>query len=161
MARIKSVWPGMGEVFYIRLLLFHKPARSFEELRTIDGTLHDTFEGASRAAGLLQDANEGWLAMEDAIAEYRSPSQLRFLFAKLIDEGAPAVDLWGRFCDALALDYAGNTYAPIDPQLRTWALKRALQSIEEILNETGKRKYSCSPPNFWESPPYVNVPRPM
>ena len=23
------------------------------------------------------------------------------------------------------------------------------------------RKYSCSPPNFWESPPYVNVPRPM
>ena len=26
---------------------------------------------------------------------------------------------------------------------------------------SGLGKYSCSLPNFWESPPYVNVPHPM
>jgi hypothetical protein len=137
-ARIKSVRPGMGEVFYIRLLLFHKPARSFEELRTVSGSFHDTFEGAARAAGLLQGDDEGRLAMEDAIAEYRSPSQLRFLFAKLITEGAPAIDLWERFRNEMALDYAGNMYDHVDPQLRTWALEQALRNINEILRESGK-----------------------
>ena len=105
--------------------MFHKPARSFEELRTVNGSFHDTFEGAARAAGLLQGDDEGRLAMEDAIAEYRSPSQLRFLFVKLIAEGAPAIDLWERFRNEMALDYAGNIYDNLDPQLRTWALEQA------------------------------------
>jgi hypothetical protein len=128
----------MGEVFYIRLLLLHHAARSFDELRTIGAVMHDTFQHAAQAAGLIEEDDEARLAMEDAIAEYKSPAQLRFLFVLLIVEGAPAVDLWDRFADRLALDYAGNTFEALPNRLLLNARKRALEDIERLLGEHGK-----------------------
>jgi hypothetical protein len=107
-ARIQSVRPGHGEVFYICSLLFHHPARSFEALRTVNGHTYPTFQHAAQAAGLFEEANEGLLAMEDAISQYKSPAQLRFLFVMLMLEGSPAVDIWDRFADDLSLDFGGN-----------------------------------------------------
>lgn len=137
-ARIRPVRPGMGKVFYIRLLLLHHAARSFDKLRTIGGVLFETFQRAAQAAGLLEEEDEARLAMEDAIAEYKSPAQLRFLFTLLIVEGAPAVDLWDRFADSLALDYAGNTFQELPDRLLTNARKHALEDIENLLGEHGK-----------------------
>jgi hypothetical protein len=76
--RLRTVRPGHGDAFYLRLLLLHHSARSFEQLRTINGTQHESFQHAARAAGLLEDEEEGKLAMEDAIANYQLVSQLRF-----------------------------------------------------------------------------------
>jgi hypothetical protein len=137
-ARVRSVRPGLGEVFYLRLLLLHHPARSFEQLRSIDGTLYDTFQEAALAASLLEQDDEGHLAMEDAIAEFKSPSQLRFLFVLLIVEGAGAFDLWELFKDDLARDFLGNTLAPLPPLIRAHALDRALENINHLLGEHGK-----------------------
>ena len=128
----------MGEVFYIRLLLLHHVARSFEDLRTICGTMYDTFQHAAQAAGLLEEEDEACLAMEYAIASFKSPAQLQFLFSLLILEGAPAVDLWDRFADNLALDYAGNTFQDLPDHLRINACKCALEDIERLLGEHGK-----------------------
>jgi hypothetical protein len=85
------------------------------ELCTIHGTAYDTFQQAAQAAGLFQEAEEGLLAMGDAIAQYNSPNQLRFLFCLLILEGLHAVPLWSRFADDLARDFGGNTFGHIAP----------------------------------------------
>ena len=132
-ARLQSVRPGVGEAFYIRALLFHHPARSFDDLRTIGDVVHDTFQSAAQAAGLFEDANEGRFAMEDAILQYKSPSQLRFLFVMLILEGSPALELWNNFADDLSRDYGGNVDGPISDT----AKQLALQRIELLLQERG------------------------
>lgn len=137
-ARLRTVRPGLGEVFYIRLLLLHHAARSYEDLRTINGVTYTTFQHAAQAAGLLQEDEEGRLAMEDAIAEYKSASQLRFLFVLLITEGASAVELWDRFKDNLSLDYLGNTFSERPVLITQYAHNRALEDIDCLLGEHGK-----------------------
>ena len=57
-ARIHLKTVDQGDVFYLRLLLHHKPARSFLDLRTVDGTVHETFESAARKLGLLSGDEE-------------------------------------------------------------------------------------------------------
>ena len=44
------------------------------------------------------------------------------------------------------------------PNLRSYLAPSKKVALEHHAN---LRMYSCSPPNFWESLPYVNVPRPM
>lgn len=134
-ARIKPVRPGFGEVFYIRMLLRYHAARSFNELKTINGVCYETHQQATRAAGLLEEQNEGRLAMEDAIMEYKSAAQLRFLFVMLILEGSPAMDLWDRFKDNMALDYANNRFDEQTEWVHTQARERALEDIERLLGE--------------------------
>jgi hypothetical protein len=136
----------MGDVFYLRLLLFHHPGRSYEDLHTVQGSLYSTFQAAAQAAGLLKDTNEGLLAMEDAIADYKSATQLRFLFVLLVVEGAPALDLWLRFCDNLSLDFAGNTLQPLEDRFRTHSHNRALAAIDLLLQEHGSSCTQCGLP---------------
>jgi hypothetical protein len=48
-----------GECYYLRILLnCVKGATSYEYLRTVDGTKHNTFKDACIAMGLLVDDNE-------------------------------------------------------------------------------------------------------
>lgn len=132
-SRIQTVRPGHGEVFYIRMLLFHQAARSFDDLRTVDGILHDTFQSAAHACGLLEHNNEGELVLEDAIADGRAPFQLRFLFVLLIREGAPGLPLWQRFSHQLSSDYSddGSFFQPAE--------ELALDDIQRLLLEYGCR----------------------
>jgi hypothetical protein len=57
----------LGECYYLRMLLnCIKGATSYEHLRTMDGTKHDTFKDACIAMGLLVDDNEWHQALEEA-----------------------------------------------------------------------------------------------
>jgi hypothetical protein len=56
-----------GECYYLQMLLnCIKGATSYEHLRTMDGTKHDTFKDACIAMGLLVDDNEWHQALEEA-----------------------------------------------------------------------------------------------
>ncbi|KAG3112202.1 hypothetical protein PI125_g8409 [Phytophthora idaei] len=57
--RMVSVPPNDPERFYLRIQLCNvrEPA-SFEELRTVDGTVCETFQEAAQARGLLEDDEE-------------------------------------------------------------------------------------------------------
>jgi hypothetical protein len=48
------------------LLNYVKGATSYEHLRTVDGTKHDTFKDACIIMGLLEDDNEWHQALEEA-----------------------------------------------------------------------------------------------
>jgi len=54
-----------GEHYYLRMLLnCVKGATSYEHLRTVDGTKHDTFKDACITMGLLTNDNEWRQALE-------------------------------------------------------------------------------------------------
>ena len=55
-----------GELFFLRLLLLKFPARSYADLRLVDGVSYATFQEAARAHGLVADDSEYLLAMQDA-----------------------------------------------------------------------------------------------
>ena len=82
--RIYQVQPSDPQRFALRLLLLHRTGvTSFEDLRTINGQLHDSFKDAARAMGLLEDDTEHRRCLQEA-AVMNMPSQMRQLFATLM-----------------------------------------------------------------------------
>ena len=82
--RMYTVSPRDIEKYHLRLLLLHVPgAKSFEDLRIVNGQLYNSFQAAARAMGLLADDTEWSAAMTEA-ALTRSSSSLRKLFCILV-----------------------------------------------------------------------------
>ncbi|KAF8340711.1 PIF1-like helicase-domain-containing protein [Cantharellus anzutake] len=82
--------------------------------------------------------------MEDAVASFKSPSQLCFLFMLLILEGAPAIPIWERFADDLARDYGGNVLGPMSVTVKA----HTLLDIQQLLQQRGKSTANFGLPNI-------------
>ena len=62
--RLPLLEPSMGDVFYLKLLLTHdhcKGVQSEAELRTVQGTPHNTCKDACIAIGILDDDRNGMI----------------------------------------------------------------------------------------------------
>jgi hypothetical protein len=93
------------------MLLHNKAgATSFEDLRTIDGTVHPSFCAACRALGLLEDDAEFNKAMEEAVT-IRFGDNLRDVFITLLVNCMPpdANELWTRWRRDLCEDKIRQT----------------------------------------------------
>lgn len=136
-ARIHRVLPTAGEAYYIGLLLRRRPASSWEDLRTVDGELHATFQEAAIAAGIFENANEAELALREAVKELVTPAQLRKLFTHLLmaDCCEAPLKVWAELSDRLSDDYY---YYECDED-RARATDLALQNIGETLDESGRQ----------------------
>ncbi|XP_057434626.1 uncharacterized protein LOC130727495 [Lotus japonicus] len=56
LGRLQYIAPGMGEVYYMRVLLTkQRGCDSFESLRTVKGVIYPTFQDACDAMGLMED----------------------------------------------------------------------------------------------------------
>jgi len=65
--QIPYAHPNIGERYYLRTLLhIVRGATCYEDLRTVNGTLHSTFKEACLARGLLDDTNEWDEALTEA-----------------------------------------------------------------------------------------------
>jgi hypothetical protein len=139
-ARLQTVPLRLKETFYLRALLQVRPASNFEDARTIRGHCYPTYQGAATVLGLFQDDHEAVYAMNEAIAAYSRPSQLRFLFTQLLaDLPFPAVELWARFQSDLCADY----------RLRhptAHATDLALQDLARYLAAQGSSLTQCGLP---------------
>lgn len=98
---IVSVSSTANELFFIRMLLRHRTGpQNFDDLKTVNNILHDTFHDACRALGLLTTDENLYETMDEAILLH-SPARLRRLFATIcvIAECAPITlaNLWTRF----------------------------------------------------------------
>ena len=70
-----SVTPKDRARFYLRLLLLHvKGAKSFDDLKIVDGHPFDSYEEACRARGLLIDDTE-WDRTLNEASLFASPKQ--------------------------------------------------------------------------------------
>jgi hypothetical protein len=131
--RIQMISPTAGELFYLRALLLHRPARSYEALRTVDGSVYTTFHDAAVHFGLFSNENEAQFALHEGVLSLITPHQLRFLFARVVLEGYPAAALWEEFKLELAADFIART------QSQEQGLNAALQSLSQSVREGGRK----------------------
>jgi hypothetical protein len=84
------IFPKTGDVFYLRVLLFNLPARSFVDYRTVNGIVHSTFQTAAVARGYLSDENEALWAFNSVVA-VSTLAELRATLVMLTVERYPTL----------------------------------------------------------------------
>ncbi|XP_044005514.1 uncharacterized protein LOC122850427 [Aphidius gifuensis] len=105
--RMYSISPSQVELFHLRLLLLKvKGATSFENIRTIDGVMHDTYRSACLALGLIEDDEEWDRAMTEGEV-WMMPKQLRHLFVRILIHCCPVKPeiLWENYKDSMSDDF--------------------------------------------------------
>ena len=104
--RMYFVLPAAGERYFLRLLLTAvRGPKSYEDLRTSDGTLHPTFQAACIARGLLEDDRDWVICFEEATL-WQTGKQLRVLFstALVFSCVSDLKALWEQFCTNICDD---------------------------------------------------------
>jgi hypothetical protein len=107
-SQLYMVNPYEQERFALRPILLHaKGARSFEELRTVNGHRHNTFMEAAQAMNLLHNAEEYRLTLNEA-KEIAMPKGLRELFVTIIVYCMPEdpLVLWNEFKGYFSEDFS-------------------------------------------------------
>ncbi|XP_071709076.1 uncharacterized protein [Rutidosis leptorrhynchoides] len=142
--RIVYSHPASGERYYLIMLLnVVKGPRSFEELRTLDGTVHNTFKDTYFAYGLINDDKE-WA---EAISEARlwaSRAQLRDLFVTMLlfCNVSQPLKLWEISWEALSDDILHKKRIQLgypDMILKEAQIQNYfLAEIQMLLNKNGK-----------------------
>ncbi|XP_018404137.1 PREDICTED: uncharacterized protein LOC108780818 [Cyphomyrmex costatus] len=105
--RMYSVSPTQTELFHLRLLLLTiRGATSFNDLRTINGEICQSFSAACLALGLIEDDDEWKRAMNEAVG-WMMPRQLRRLFVRILLHCQPLhpEELWENFKVTMSEDY--------------------------------------------------------
>jgi len=88
--RIEGVHLNNGECFYLRILLSKvRGPTSFDHLKSVAGTLCETFREACLRRGYLDDDRQWQNALEEA-KDTRSPASLSSLSAIIVCEYSPA-----------------------------------------------------------------------
>lgn len=150
--------PFAGERYYLRLLLtVVRGAKSFQDLRTVDGILYPTFQATCLARDLLEDDQE-WIACFEEASLFASEKSLRALFATSL--------IYGGITDAGAIwdKFATNFYDDLPHQLRNWPNipehltnphhDYGLYLLNELLKELGKNLEQCGlplPTHIWRA----------
>jgi len=137
----------MGDRYYLRLLLtVVRGAKSFEDLRTVDGIQCETFKGACIALRLLEDDGQ-WIAMFRDAQEFMTGSAFRHLFALALQHTTITnpLAIWEEFresfCDDLAhLLVTGTVIIPVGGEDMRAGLAHdyGLYHIQDFLKEYGK-----------------------
>ncbi len=131
-SRIYTVDPSQGERYFLRTLLNIIPApTSFQDVRTYDGRIYDTFRDAAKAQGLLQD-DEEWNRCMDEAASTCPPSQLRHIFTIILVFCNPIhpTELFDKYAAKMGEDVAlrlttpDHTYSSDDDIIKLHVAKR-------------------------------------
>jgi len=133
LGRMYTVNPVETERYYLRVLLLHIPGpQSYDHLRTVDGTICDTFQQAAEKLHLLINDSEWKECLQEA-AEHQMPTQMRWLFAVICLFCSPSnvPELWETFRDKLAEDYL-RQHSP------DASYNMALLHLEDIFQQHGK-----------------------
>jgi hypothetical protein len=102
--RLNYTPPGVGQLYYMRILLaVQRGCTSFRDIRTVNGHVHDTYQDACDALGLLDDDKE-FISLINEVGELASGQQLRRMFATLLfmNTMANPVVVWNSTCRLLA-----------------------------------------------------------
>ncbi|GBL97996.1 hypothetical protein AVEN_126889-1 [Araneus ventricosus] len=121
-----------SERFYLRMLLLRKTGViSFNDLKTIDGTLCETFQEACKVLGLL-DGDQHWHDTLLEAARMQMPSYLRILFAIICGFGKVVniPDLWTQHKQSLSEDFVHRYSEETGPFY-------ALAELNELLKSYG------------------------
>jgi hypothetical protein len=104
--RIHYVPPGVGEQFYLRILLnYVKGPTSYDDIKTVENVYYKTFKDACYAMGLMDGDKEYIDAIKEA-AHWGTAPYLRVLFVTLLiakQLGRPEI-VWSNTWELLSDD---------------------------------------------------------
>ena len=123
-----------GEMFFLRLLLLQaKGATSWEDVRTVNGIVLETFREACVLKGLLQDDTEWQNTLSEAVLTHM-PKQLRQLFSIILTFCEPdnPLHLWNTYKAFMMEDFIHRSVPLLIAEQAT------LHQIEKIINQSGK-----------------------
>ena len=135
LSRLQSVHVSRGELFYLRSLLLSRPGTSWEDLRTIDGRVHSSFQATCIALGLFADKDEAQVSMQEAADTLRTPQQLRLLFVHLLTNSCinTPLQFWNEFRPKISEDFILEAADDIER-----GCNEALKCLGSILQGHGK-----------------------
>lgn len=135
--RMVAAHPSSGERFYMRLLLnIVVGAKKFEDIRTVDGVVYETYKEACFHRGLLDSDNEWHVALDEA-SNYANAIQLRDLFVTMLIfcEVSNPADLWNRHWQDLSDDIEYNRRKILNlPNLKINNADREMLALIEVNN---------------------------
>jgi hypothetical protein len=139
------VQPSEGERYYLRILLTHvKGPTSFDNLKTVNGYICNTFKEACIHLGLLQDDAE-WNACLCEASQIKTGQQLRHLFAMILLFCQPSAPekLWDDHKTALCEDILHQHYQQTqniqyDDDINRIIEDKALEQLDHYLLSNGK-----------------------
>ncbi|XP_074352599.1 uncharacterized protein LOC141691739 [Apium graveolens] len=151
--RLSDVHSHYGETFILRMLLMHiKGATSYQNLKTINGFVHNSFQEACDALGLLKDDRQWDVAMSEN-AVHAMPRQLRQLFVHILSNNqvADPLKLWERHWESMSEDILlirrritnNNELHLNQSDIQNFCLAE----IEKLFNDVGKclKDYNSMP----------------
>lgn len=106
LGRLYTVHSNNAECYYLRLLLLHvRGPTSFENLRTINDHLCDTYRDACQRLNLLENDEHWDNSLADASIS-AAPQQIRTLFSIIISTCFPSnpPELWEKYKNCMAED---------------------------------------------------------
>ena len=160
LGRVYTVHPSNAECFFLRMLLHVvRGPTSFEDLKTVNGTICQTFREACEQKGLLESDNHWDSTLEEASAT-RAPKRIRHLFAILLTTCAMSnpLNLWEKYKMAMSEDILHELIIQ-NPNLNinfsAEIYDKALTLLEDLcLSMTGRTlKMYCMPAPMRENNP--------
>ena len=146
--RVHAMNPAAGDVYFLRMLLHHDHCAgkgSFQELKTVDGQIQESYQEVCRLLGLLQDDKE-WDKVLTEGSVTKLSSALRELFITILMFCEPAnpktlfEDHFLEWADDFKHQAEKKGYVLTNEQLRTLVLidiKQRLESWERELKQFG------------------------
>ena len=147
LGRVYTVHPRQQECFYLRLLLHTvKGAKSFKDLKEVDGKVCDTFREACRLRGLLEDDTH-WHKCLDEAAAGCAPSRLRSLFAIILTMGevADLAGLWMQHCESMCADILFQSQQAAHDMSLSYSdttFNEALLHLDDMIRTMGGKELS-------------------
>ena len=151
LGRVYTVHPRDRECFYLRILLHNRRGpTSFEDIRTVEGTVCQTFKEACERLGLLESEDHWRITLEEAVSTMM-PAQIRSLFAVMVSscELSFPLELWMAFRESMSEDFLYQVQLT-DPQAKfnDRIANQALVSIEDkVFNATNRSLTQFGLPN--------------
>ena len=135
--RMQMIYPNAGELWYLRELLRHRPAVSFDDLKICEGIPYSTFQQSAFKHGYLNDATEAFSCFREA-CHFSTPFELRNLLATLTLQGFPTLDLFYTedAFERMTLDYTSKAGQIQTPAGLLNTLLNDLQLIFKDQNKT-------------------------
>lgn len=137
LGRLYTVHPNNDECYYLRLLLIHiRGPTSFQNLKTINNILCESYRDACQKLNLLENDDHWENSLADASLA-ASPYQIRILFAIIISTCGPSkpLELWEKYKNAMTDDIlyqARNATASPGLEYSPEMYNQALIYIEDI-----------------------------
>ncbi|CAN1842066.1 hypothetical protein LINPERHAP1_LOCUS36728 [Linum perenne] len=141
--RLYYAHPSSNERYYLRVLLhIVKGCRSFEEIKTVNGVIYESFKETCYALGFVADDNE-WHDCLQEVSTWASSRKMRRIFATMLacSQVSNTKELWERNWELLSEDILYNQRRLLNRPhlvLSVDEIKElCLQEIQKFLRDIG------------------------